>query len=93
MALRLVVPMQAAPGRRDELIESFRIRCKEVREEPGCEQYEIYQSTERPDQLILLERWQDEETLEAHLELNRQRGNTTAHLRTGTATLERYTIE
>ena len=93
MTLRLVVPMQAAPGKRDELIEAFRIRCKEVREEPGCEEYEIYQSTERPDQLILLERWQDEATLEAHSELNRQRGSTMASLRTGTTKAERYTLE
>jgi quinol monooxygenase YgiN len=90
MAIRLIVPMQAAPGKRDELIETFRNRSQEVRQESGCEEFELYQSTERPDQLALLERWTDEAALEVHLELNKQRGSTTTSLRTGTSQSERY---
>ena len=30
MALRLIVPMEAAPGKRDELIEVFSARSREV---------------------------------------------------------------
>jgi len=90
MALRLIVPMEAAPGKRDELIEAFSARSREVRQESGCEEFELYQSTERPDQLVLLERWTDEAALEAHSELNRQRGNSLASLRTGTTQAERY---
>ena len=93
MALRLVVPMEAAPGKRDELIDAFRARSREVRQEGGCEEYELYQSTERPDQLVLLERWKDESALEAHLELNRKRGNNLASLRTGPSQAERYIVQ
>ena len=90
MALRLIVPMEAAPGKRDELIEAFSARSREVRQESGCEEYELYQSTERPDQLVLLERWTDEAALEAHLELNRQRGINMDSLRTRATPAERY---
>ncbi len=90
MTLRLLVPMEAAPGKRDELIEAFRVRSREVRQENGCEEFELYQSTERPDQMMLIERWTDETTLETHAELNRQKGNQLASLRTGTSKIERY---
>ena len=93
MALRLIVPMEAAPGKRDELIAAFRARSPEVRQETGCEEFELYQSTERPDQMVLIERWADEATLAAHSELNRQRGNTMADLRTGATQAERYTTK
>ena len=94
MSLRLVVPMEAAEGKRDELIGSFRIRSQEARQENGCEEYELYQSTERPDQLVLIERWADQEALDAHLELNRQKSSNAAApiapLRTGATKIERY---
>ena len=93
MAVRLIVPMQAAVGKRDELIELFRVRCSEVRLEPGCEEFELYQSTERPDQLLLVEKWTDEATLQAHAELNRQRGNNVGSLRKGTSQAERYMMQ
>ena len=90
MALRLIVPMEAAPGKRDELIEAFSARARGVRQESGCEEFELYQSTERPDQLVLLERWTDEVSLEAHSALNKLRGNNLASLRAGTTQAERY---
>jgi len=90
MAVRLIVPMQAAPGKRDELIEAFRTLAREVRQESGCKEFELYQSTERPDQLALLEMWDDEVTLKNHAELNRQRGIDFASFRTGATQAERY---
>ena len=93
MALRVVVPIQAAPGKRGELIELFRTRSQEVRRETGCEEFELYQSTERSDQMVLLERWADEAALEAHAVLNRQRGSDLSSLRTGITRLERYIMQ
>ena len=90
MALRLVIPMEAAPGKRDELIGTFRTLAPEVRQEAGCQGYELYQSTERPDQMVLLELWDNEESLAAHSELNRQRGLDLSQLRTGSTSAERY---
>ena len=93
MAVRLIIPMGAAPGKRDELIEAFRVRSPEARQEPGCEEYELYQSTERPDLLMLVERWSDEASLAAHAELNKQRGGNLGSLRTGPSRAERYIIQ
>ena len=91
MAIRIVVPMEAVSGKRDELIGAFRTRAPEVRQESGCKEFELYQSTERPDQLVLLELWEDEYTLKAHSELNKQRGNNVGSLRIVGTKAERYT--
>ena len=49
MAARLVVPMEAAPGKRDELIDTFRTLAPEVRQEVGCQAYELYQSLKKDE--------------------------------------------
>lgn len=90
MAVRIIVPIQAAPGKKDELIQVLQTLSREVRQEGGCEQFEIYQSTERPDQLALLELWADEAAQKAHSDLNRKRGNASASLTTGVTQYERY---
>ncbi len=92
MAVRLVIPMESAPGKRDELIEAFRTLSPQVREEDGCQWYELYQSVERPDQLVLLELWADEGALEVHSERNRQRGLNLGQLRVGPSRAERYVV-
>jgi quinol monooxygenase YgiN len=39
--------------------------------EPGCEQFEDFQSVVNPDKLALLERWPDQAALDAHVRLHR----------------------
>ena len=90
MGVRVVVPMQALPGKRQELIEHYAARCAEVRNEPGCEEYELFQSAEDPDKMALMEYWKDEATLEDHGALNRQRAVDTSHLRDRRGPSERY---
>jgi Antibiotic biosynthesis monooxygenase len=38
--------------------------------EPGCEQFEVFQSVVNPDKLALLERWTDQAVLGVHAKLN-----------------------
>ena len=57
MAVRLVVTITAAPGKGAELAQVYKARCAEAQKEPGCEQFEIFQSVANPDRLALLERW------------------------------------
>ena len=90
MGIRLLVPMDPAPGKREELKAAFVSLCPSVREEPGCEQYELFQSVENPDRLVLLERWTDQEALDAHGQRLRQRGLNLAPLRAGPSQVERY---
>lgn len=91
MAIRLVVSMQAAPGKREALIAAFRDLCPSVQEEPGCQQYELHQSLENPDHFALLERWDDEKTLQVHIQRLQERNLNLNALRTGPPTVERYT--
>ena len=66
MAVRLVISMQAKPGKGAELLKAMEGRCQEVRKEPGCEQFEAFQSGADPDRLVLLELWVDQAALDVH---------------------------
>ena len=90
MAVRLVVTITAAPGKGAELAEAYRGRCAEVMREPGCEQFEIFQSAVNPDRLALLERWADQAALDAHLEVNKTRPPLPPGLRAGDGEREDY---
>ena len=46
MAIRLIVTITAAAGKGSELAQGYKARCAEVMEEPGCEQFEVFQSVE-----------------------------------------------
>jgi quinol monooxygenase YgiN len=83
MAVRLVVSITAAPGKGAELAAAFRTRCIEVREEPGCEQFEVFQSVLNPDKLALLELWTDQAALDVHAKLNATRPPMPSGLRAG----------
>ena len=83
MAIRLVVTMTAAPGRGSELAQAYGTRCAEVMKEPGCEQYEVFQSAVHPDKLILLERWTTQAALDAHAKVNSTRPPLRPELRVG----------
>lgn len=76
MAVRIIVTMDAVPGKRDALADAFNAICPEVEKEPGCQQYEIYQSTVHQDRLVLVEKWDDEASLSVHQErMNERRAN------------------
>ena len=83
MAIRLVVTITAVPGKGTQLAEAYRSRCAQVMKEPGCEQFEIFQSAVNPDRLTLLERWVDQAALDAHAKLNASRPPLLPELRVG----------
>ena len=83
MAVRLVVTITAAPGRGNELAQAYKARCAECAKEPGCEQFEIFQSVANPDRLALLEKWVDQAALDVHAKLNSTRPPLKPELRQG----------
>jgi quinol monooxygenase YgiN len=91
MAVRLVVTITAAPGRGNELAQAYKARCAEAMTEPGCEQFEIFQSVANPDRLVLLERWVDQAALDAHANLNSTKPPLRPDLRQGAGEREDYT--
>jgi quinol monooxygenase YgiN len=90
MAVRLVVTITAAPGKGSELAQAYRGRCAEVMKEPGCEQFEVFQSAVDPDRLVLLERWADQAALDAHAKVNQTRPPLRPELRVGSGEREDY---
>jgi quinol monooxygenase YgiN len=90
MAIRLVVTITAAPGRGGELAQVYKARCAEARKEPGCEQFEIFQSVSDPDRLTLLELWTDKAALATHADVNKTRPAVPAELRVGAGQREDY---
>ena len=91
MAVRLIVTITAAPGKGSELAQLYKTRCADIMKEPGCEQFEVFQSVVNPDKLTLLERWRDQPALEAHAKVNATRAPLPAELRVGTTEREDYT--
>ena len=90
MAVRLVIAMTAAPGKGAELAQAFRARCAEVVQEPGCQQFEVFQSALDPDRLTLLELWSDQAALDAHAKRNATRPPLPEGLRAGAGEREDY---
>jgi quinol monooxygenase YgiN len=90
MAVRLVVTITAAPGRGNELAQAYKARCAEAAQEPGCEQFEIFQSVANPDRLALLEKWVDQAALDVHAKLNGTRPPLKPELRQGGGEREDY---
>lgn len=90
MAVRLIVSITAAPGRGTELAQLYKARCVEIMKEPGCEQFEVFQSVVNPDKLTLLERWVDQAALDAHAKVNATRAPLPAELRVGATEREDY---
>ena len=90
MSIRLVVTITAVPGKGAELARAFATRCAEAIKEPGCEQFEIFQSVTNPDRLALLERWADQAALDAHARLNATQPPFRPELRAGSGEREDY---
>ena len=91
MAIRLIVKITAAPGRGSDLAKLYKPRCEEIMKEPGCKQFEVFQSVVNPDSLAILERWTDQAALEVHAKVNTTRPSLPAELRVGTTEREDYT--
>ena len=93
MPVRVIVSIDALPGKGAELAGARAPWHAEVRKEPGCEQFDLFQNTEDPDKLLLVERWTDEASLAGHAELNRQRPPIGADLRAGAGKAEHFVVD
>jgi len=90
MAVRLVIALNAAPGKGAELAAALKSRCEDVMKEPGCQQFEVFQSVLDPDRFALLELWEDEAALAAHAKVNTTRAPLPPGLMGGSGGREDY---
>jgi quinol monooxygenase YgiN len=90
MSVRLVVTFTAAPGKAVELAKAMQERCAVSRKDAGCEQFEVFRSVQNPRKLVLLERWKDKASLDAHAKLQTARPPLPEGLRTGAGVREDY---
>ncbi|HVH82549.1 MAG TPA: putative quinol monooxygenase [Stellaceae bacterium] len=91
MSVRLVISINAEPGKGGELFQAMKARSAESRKDAGCLQFEIFQSADDPDRLCLLELWESQAALDAHAKLNQGRPSLPAGLRQGAGEREDYT--
>ncbi|MGE3541971.1 MAG: putative quinol monooxygenase [Candidatus Tectimicrobiota bacterium] len=70
MPVRLVITTYAKPGKGTELAQAMADRCRAVQQEPGCQQFEVFQSALDPDKLMTLELWDDQAALDVHAQRN-----------------------
>ncbi len=73
MAIRHIVTIQVAPGRADEFAAAFKAVQAIAQRDEGCEQYELFQSLDERDRIVLLERWTSRQLLDKHMEAERTR--------------------
>lgn len=91
MSVRLVISINAAPGKGGELLQAMKARCETSRNDAGCLQFEVFQSAFDPDRLCLLELWESQAALDAHAKLQAQRPPLPEGLRLGGGEREDYT--
>lgn len=65
--ITVVATITLLPGSRDVAEEALRKAVVRSRKEPGCYQYQLHEDSERPDKLVMIERWRDEAALQDHL--------------------------
>jgi quinol monooxygenase YgiN len=68
----------------------MKARCEVSMKDPGCEQFEVFQSALNPDRLVLLERWSSQAALDGHAQLQRARPPLPPGLRLGDGEREDY---
>ncbi len=73
MAIRHIITIQVVPRRAADFASAFQVVQASAYQEAGCEQYELFQSLDDTDKLVLLERWSNQELLDAHMAAERTR--------------------
>ncbi|WP_225730008.1 MULTISPECIES: putative quinol monooxygenase [unclassified Nocardia] len=71
MAIQHIVTIRVAPGRSAEFAEAFKALKAVAEQEEGCERYDLFQSMDDPDTLVMLERWTNQDLLDKHTRAER----------------------
>jgi quinol monooxygenase YgiN len=81
-----VTRIRGIPGREDDLKAHLLALAAPTRAEPGCLQYDLYQSPDKPSDFLRLERWKRLGDLEAHKSMPHLRASFEKRQREGWST-------
>jgi quinol monooxygenase YgiN len=59
---------EAAPGRREQMLEAANAMAAATRSDEGCESYGFYVDATRDDVVLSVEVWRDQAALDAHMD-------------------------
>ena len=59
--------LKAAPEKRMNILKTIHAMIGPTNAQPGCLHCELFSSTQNDDQLLLLEKWDSQESLEQHI--------------------------
>ncbi|NUY01466.1 putative quinol monooxygenase [Paraburkholderia youngii] len=62
----IVATIAAAPEHAATVMQALEEAVRAVREEPGCEQYDLHRDTNDPNRFVMIERWSDAGALAQH---------------------------
>ena len=80
--IRLNVFIQVDAAHRDAVLEAAKALTACSLKDAGCVAYDIFESSTRPDVLLICETWADEETLAVH--------SNAAHFKEHVSAIEKY---
>ena len=63
----VVVSLQAAEGKGDEIAKAFGEAIPPTHDEEGCLVYALHRDNSDPDHFVHIERWRSQEDLDAHM--------------------------
>ena len=66
MPVALIVKWVATPESQEEIADILRTMKELVRQEPGCLSYEVFRSSEDPQEFMLVEVYKNQDAVTAH---------------------------
>lgn len=63
----VVVSVQAAAGKGDEVVKAFADAIPPTHEEDGCLKYALHRDANDPDHFVHVEKWRSQEDLDQHM--------------------------
>ena len=75
MSVLVLLDIEAAPGKEEDLVSAFAGVLPDTRVYDGCESLTAHRNLDRPGQLVLVERWESRDHHETYMKWRGERGD------------------
>jgi quinol monooxygenase YgiN len=65
--VNVVAHMETSPDKANQLVQVCLGLVEPSRKDPGCISYELFQDKQHPGKVTFIEKWENQEALDAHL--------------------------